>query len=321
MHWILPGLILTFGLAAFSLAKLPDFSGVRGALSLLPLWMILGIAMGAVIVMIMTFQMMASGVQRPLAALRQYVIQNRKRLILLVPGMFLAGLNMVVFMWVKQLLNYLVPFWADPYLAAVDHLIFFADPWRFLTPLDTFGFALFYHRGWFALIIIALLRVLWSAPSDEKTALMLTYFLLWSIFGPIVHTLLPAAGPVFYAHLGYGDRFASLGMTAETQKLADYVWGVYKGGVFGPAAGISAMPSLHIATSAWAVIAMHRFARRWLAVVAALSTLIFVLSVALGWHYGVDGIVGAAGAYFIWRGCLRISRARTGSVQTFAGAA
>ena len=321
LHWFLPGVVLTLGLAAFSLLEIPDYSGVIGALSLLPLWFGIAVAVGGVIILIATFQMMIAGIERPLGVIRDFCITHKRRLLLILPGLLLTGMNMIVFMWVKQLLNYLVPFWADPYLAAADRFIFFTDPWRLLTWLDSFPFALFYHRGWFALMILALLKVLWSPPSDEKTALMLTYFILWSVFGPVVHTLLPAAGPVFYAHLGYGDRFAEFGMTAETQKLADYLWTIYEGGGFGPAAGISAMPSLHIATTAWLVIAIHRFARSWLIPVAALSFMIFVLSVALGWHYAVDGIVGIAATFGLWRACLWCARSRSVWTDTVAGAA
>jgi hypothetical protein len=160
--------------------------------------------------------------------------------------------------------------------------------------------AIFYHRAWFGLMILTLLKVLWSAPSKDKSAIMLTYFLLWSLFGPAIHTLMPAAGPVFYARLGYGGAFSGLVSAQETARLADYLWRVYSGDRFGPASGISAMPSLHIATTAWMVIAIAIFARRWLAPMVVVATLIFLLSVSLGWHYAIDGIAGAAGAVGIW---------------------
>jgi hypothetical protein len=248
-------------------------------------------------------------------------VRHRARLLLILPGILLTGLNMVTFMWVKQLLNYLVPFRADPLLAAADRMIFFTDPWRLLIWLDNWPMALFYHRAWFALMVLLLLKVLMSPPSAEKSALLLTYFLLWSVFGPAVHTLMPAAGPVFYAHLGYGDRFAALSMPPETQEVANYLWRTYRGGSFGPGAGISAMPSLHIATTAWVVIATARFARGWLFPISAMAALITLLSVALGWHYAVDGIVGAFGTYAIWRACLWAVRSRTASTISVAEAA
>ena len=65
------------------------------------------------------------------------------------------------------------------------------------------------------------------------------------------------------------------------------------------------MPSLHIATVAWMVIAVREFAPRWTLPISGAGLLIFLLSVSLGWHYAVDGIVGALGAYAVWRVCTR----------------
>jgi hypothetical protein len=150
-------------------------------------------------------------------------------------------------------------------------------------------------------MILILLKVLMSPPSTQKTAVLLTYFLLWSVFGPVVHVLLPAGGPVFFAGLGYGDQFQDLLMTPKTREVAGYLWGFYTGTGFGPGSGISAMPSLHIATTAWLVIATAIFARNWLIPITLSAILIFVLSVALGWHYAIDGLAGAAGAVVIWQ--------------------
>jgi membrane-associated phospholipid phosphatase len=161
--------------------------------------------------------------------------------------------------------------------------------------------------------------VLFSPPSNRKTGILLTYFLLWSLFGPAVHTLLPAAGPVFYARLGYGARFASMPTVAETSDLAKYLWRIYSSTTFGPGAGISAMPSLHIATSAWMVIAVRVVDRRLVIPMAAAAALIFALSISLGWHYAVDGLVGAAGAVGIWFACDRLLARLKPSAQSQFG--
>jgi hypothetical protein len=38
----------------------------------------------------------------------------------------------------------------------------------------------------------------------------------------------------------------------------------------------------------------------------AAGLLIFLLSISLGWHYAVDGIAGAAGAWGLWRMSLAV---------------
>jgi membrane-associated phospholipid phosphatase len=146
------------------------------------------------------------------------------------------------------------------------------------------------------MMLLTLLVVSKAPPSAEKSAMMLSYFTLWSVVGPLIHALLPAAGPVFFAQMGYGDRFAGLHGSPETQHLTDYLWAVYSGTGFGPGSGISAMPSMHIATTAWMIIGFYVLARRWIAPMAIAGLLIFLLSISLGWHYAMDGIVGATSA-------------------------
>jgi hypothetical protein len=220
-------------------------------------------------------------------------------------------MNMIAFMWAKPLLNHFVPFWADPLLAGADRLLFLGhDPWTLFTWLNSGAAAVFYHRGWFALMIVTLLIVLCRPPSPQKSAAMLSYFLLWSVVGPLVHILLPAAGPVFFDKLGYGSTFAAIAFPAETAIMVDYLWRVYQGAQFGPGSGISAMPSLHIATTAWMIIAIRAHAPRWTGAMAAVGLLIFLLSISLGWHYAFDGIVGAAAALGCYRLCERFYEQR-----------
>jgi membrane-associated phospholipid phosphatase len=65
-------------------------------------------------------------------------------------------------------------------------------------------------------------------------------------------------------------------------------------------AGISAMPSLHVAISFWMILAARSIAPRltWLAV--AYFLFVWIASVHLGWHYLLDGAAGALGVLGIW---------------------
>ncbi|HVI98953.1 MAG TPA: phosphatase PAP2 family protein [Sphingomonas sp.] len=306
--WMVPSIVLTVATGAVALPLMPDLSGVFPAIGILPFWM----TAAAILASIYGFAtMIAARVPRPLAHIRQLVTRDWRWLLMFVFGIFLAGLNMTTFMWIKPLLNYLVPFHADPMLAAIDHALFLGhDPWTLFTWLNTLPMALFYHRVWFILMIITLFGVLTAPASPRKSAMMVTYFALWSIVGPVIHSLLPAAGPIFYERLGYGDRFATLAHVSETREVADYLWSVYTGSRFGPGSGISAMPSLHIATTTWIVLATWHFQRRIMIPVAIAAALIFMLSMALGWHYAADGIVGAAATIGCFRLLLALFRQR-----------
>ena len=86
-----------------------------------------------------------------------------------------------------------------------------------------------------------------------------------------------------------------------TNAVSGYLWNFHVNQMPAVGAGISAMPSLHIATVAW-IYLVFRSHRSKMAPLAGLFALyIFALSVALGWHYAVDGFAGALGAVgFQW---------------------
>lgn len=314
--WQLPSLALTLVSGLVAIALIPSYSGILPALRILPLWMLASAILGG---MYGFLAMAVAGVRDPLARIREAATHDWRRAALLVACVFLAGVNMTTFMWTKPLLNYLVPFWADPLLADIDRALFLGhDPWTLLTSLNSGPMAIFYHRGWFAMMVVTLIAVLSAPPSPEKSALMLTYFVLWSVVGPVIHSLLPAAGPIFFADMGYGDRFAGLHNVSETRAAATYLWTIYAHEGFGPGSGISAMPSLHIATTTWMLIAIRRFAP-WLTVPMLFAAiLIFLLSIALGWHYAIDGIVGGALSIGCYLGFRAVYGSRAGGWRPVA---
>ena len=319
--WWIPSLVLTVALGASALALMPDHAVVMPALMILPLWLSVSAALAAISGFV---ALIAGGVKDPIQHILRSIVNRWRDLVLLAGGITLAGLNMIAFMWTKPLLNHYVPFWADPYLARLDRALFLGrDPWTLLDWLNSMPMAIFYHRGWFGLMIVTLLLVLTRAPSPRKSALMLTYFLLWTIVGPVIHVLLPAAGPAFFERLGYGPDFAAIPLPTEMVEMTNYLWTYYSGNRFGPGSGISAMPSLHIATTAWMIIATRAFAPRWTYPMAAVGGLIFLLSMSLGWHYAVDGIVGGGAALLCYRLCLSgyEGRLRLPSFPTLKGRA
>jgi hypothetical protein len=66
-------------------------------------------------------------------------------------------------------------------------------------------------------------------------------------------------------------------------------------------AGISAMPSMHIAMACWAALALRAYSRKMQWVGWTYVGLIWFGSVHLGWHYFTDGVVGALGALVVWQ--------------------
>lgn len=301
-EWIYAAAVLTALCVVLALGLMPRIDGLLPALRILPAWMLGTVIAG----IIMLFgQMALNKVESPAAEFAKIWRNERPRVFAALAILLLAGLNMVSFMWVKTLLNYLVPFWADPMLARADAAIFLGhDPWRLLAPYVFPQAGQVYHPLWFLIMIVLLAIAAWAPKSPQRSAVLMSYFILWSLAGPLIHCLLPAGGPIFYEAMGYGPRFADITPTPETAGVAQYLWATYSTGSFGAGSGISAMPSMHVTMAAWMVIASAVIAARILVPVALACGVVTMLSVALGWHYALDGIVGGIVALGVYRANL-----------------
>lgn len=268
-----------------------------------PLMPILGWLMFGVFFLIgwMAFRLSLFAVRRvesPAAAFAQDFRILGPRLPILGVGIALASLDLYFFMWLKPQLTALHPFWADTALANVGHFLFGKDPWRYLTFMLNEWVGMMYTPIWFTTVIASMYWLLLQAPKERRARLLVTYFLLWSVLGPIGQTFFSSAGPIFY-HRIYGlPRYDEL--TARLPKVtrlsSDYLWDAYKRGQLAYGAGISAMPSLHVGTVTWGVLVFHR-EQRWLRIMSwGFAIFIAFASVALGWHYSLDGFVAIAGA-------------------------
>lgn len=293
-RWLAPSAGLTVATGAVVLSRIPDRTILLAAMSIYPAWIVAAAVISSICMFV---HLVRLGVARPTLELRRMIVTDRAKAAWATLVVLLAGLNMITFMWMKTLLNFLVPFRAGPWLAQIDHMLFLGhDPWTLLTWLNFPAAGLIYHPVWFVMLILALLIVAWAPASPEKSAMLLSYFVLWSVAGPVIHVLMPAAGPLFYERLGYGSRFAGLHQLPETQEVANYLWAIYSSRRFGAGSGISAMPSMHVAMVTWATLAIAAFAPRLKIPAVGFAALIYLMSIALGWHYAVDGLVGSASA-------------------------
>jgi len=161
--------------------------------------------------------------------------------------------------------------------------------------------ACIYSPLWFRSVLVPLFWFFLQSPSHRHSSAIICYFSLWSVFGPLGQTLASSAGPIFYERIGLGDRYGAMELPTVTRILSDYLWTAYRQRSLAPGAGISAMPSLHIATMVWVVLSLASFRSRWVIPMLGLSLYIYVGSIALGWHYAADGIVGAAGCVVLFQ--------------------
>ena len=146
-------------------------------------------------------------------------------------------------------------------------------------------------------------------------AYLLGFVFVWGIGGNLMAVLLSSAGPVYYQPLGLGADFLPLmehlRAGAEVSpvwalNVQDVLWDGYAND--GPVAGISAMPSMHVASATLAALYGFTFGRLagWL--LTAFAAVIQVGSVLLAWHYAVDGYAGILLALAAWAVARRLVR-------------
>jgi hypothetical protein len=227
---------------------------------------------------------------------------------LALPAMFSA------FTSYKSQLFKIVPYYADPYALDLDRLLHGIDPWRLLQPIVghpwiTVGLNQVYIL-WFGEMFLTLSIGIFIVDQERLRSQFLTaYFFSWGIAGCIAATLLASVGPCFYSAFFHADPYADLFSYLDKTRQIYFVPerdlqaalfdGLRKGGI-GVGEGISAMPSMHVGIAVLNAIFLSRLNRYvgWAAWLFA--ALIFIGSVALGWHYAVDGYVAALLVWLIW---------------------
>ncbi|MEI4486766.1 phosphatase PAP2 family protein [Frigidibacter sp. MR17.14] len=235
------------------------------------------------------------------------------------------------FAFVKAVIPAVVPFTLDPLLATIDAWLHGGtDPWRlahavFGAPRAIFTINLAYH-AWAVLVFFTVVAAAFlDTRGPRRSTYLLAFVLVWGLGGNLAAMLLSSAGPVYYQGLGLGDRFAPLMerlqaadrvMPVWALGVQDLLWAGYVPGA--PGRGISAMPSMHVASS----VLMALYAMQWSRILGLIAWIfaatIMVGSVLLAWHYAVDGYLGAGVALACWRGAgwlaardMRLNKAGT----------
>lgn len=229
--------------------------------------------------------------------------------------LFLGG-----YTWAKSSIPFAVGYGWEATWANADRAIFGMDAWRWAHGLMPDAVApawtLYYAMVWgFALVFSGTLVAAFA--SRRFTATFFTALMLsWLIGGIGLAYAFSAAGPVF-AHLAdpaLGGQFdplhaelarllASDDLVLKSQRYLEAGASVkvaVKGG------GISAMPSMHMATATILICAAWR--TKWLSLALLFWVMTFFGSVYLGYHYAVDAPVAAAVAVACWTAAGRVYR-------------
>lgn len=317
-NWILILVVLLHWMAAVTTGvvnSVPFTSGMVGILG-----MLFGVLLPwfLMILMVWRFGHMALHV-RPDRPLQWFVADLRGTLTdaeRMAGGAFRLGLMVVMvgtFAYLKSIVPHLNPFGWDSYFAELDRLIHGGqDPYILLMaitghPMITTAINAAYHFWLFLVYFVIFLACFAKQHRKEGDTLLIAMALTFILGGNLLATVFSSAGPVYYERLGYGADFAPLMAMLRDSAAISPVWALdvqdalWQGHVAsGPVSGISAMPSMHMASSTLLAIYGFRYARwaGWL--LTGFALLILIGSVQLAWHYAVDSYAGAALAMFCW---------------------
>ena len=225
-----------------------------------------------------------------------------------VAATLLVAIAASLFLPLKFAIPHEVAFWLDRPLAAAERALLGIDPWLALdravgwaaVPMD------WLYGAWLPVQSVMLFLVILARPSPAKSRALTAYSAAWFLLGVAAAALFASAGPLFYDRLLGGNEFAALGETLHRRGVwiavteSDGMWASFAAGNPSPVAGISAVPSLHVAISLWIWLTARTMAPRAAPFAAVYFLLIWVGSVQLGWHYVADGLAGALGMLAIW---------------------
>jgi hypothetical protein len=216
----------------------------------------------------------------------------------------------------KMLIPRFQPYVWDEFFANLDEAIHFGmAPWELFQPLLGYApvtFAIsFVYILWLGVLFLMLYWQLFSTKNPELRArFFLTFVLSWAIQGTLMAIIFASVGPCFYEGLLDSARFVPLmeylREINETYPVwalntQDMLWGDYTSNKLILGGGISAFPSIHVATAFLFMLLGWRTSK----IVGWLTTIFFAFiligSFHLGWHYAVDGYASIIVTFIIWK--------------------
>jgi len=215
----------------------------------------------------------------------------------------------------KGAIAILSPFAWDKDLSAVDRMLHFGRLphewlwWVAQSPLTVRLFNLAYNF-WFVILIASMFTVAIARRDTRlRHQFMLSLMLVWAVGGFFIAMGFSSAGPCYFSRLGFGSDYQplmdALGAANQVYPIwafstQEMLWNGYSGATMG-SIGISAFPSIHVATAVLFALYASRRSRIAGALLWAFAATIMLGSVVLAWHYAIDGYAGALISLTIWK--------------------
>jgi hypothetical protein len=216
----------------------------------------------------------------------------------------------------KGLISYYGTYSWDPFWAETDRKLHFGiDPWRLLQPLLGYPritqLINILYNFWFPILVFFLYwQLIVQKHPGLRMQFFFTFFFAWSINGTLLAILFASGGPCYFEMMT-GNRYFAEQMNYLQEVHRHYgLWSVstqamlqdmYKEDKIMIGAGISAMPSMHVATAFLFFLLTRELNKKVGWIFALYSLLIFLGSVHLGWHYAVDGYFSIITTWLYWK--------------------
>ena len=191
----------------------------------------------------------------------------------------------------------------DPALWQIDRFVHFGlSPSIFAAELvagtPVAGWLDRWYSLWLTTVTGMLAYVFLLPRLDLRRHFAFACAVLW-IVGAGLYLALPAVGPCYAFEELFREVRSEMPRAAAAQAK---LWENYARLVagrdgslkeFNPYLGVGALPSLHVGAQVLFALWARRHARRLFVPLAAAAALTFLASLASGWHYAVDGYLGA----------------------------
>lgn len=230
----------------------------------------------------------------------------------------LAVPTQITFQALKQSIGPTVGFRYDPVLAQLDEALHRGPAWHMFAGLLRSPSALrsidWLYMFWFLALVLVIVWLSWTGRRALRARALLSFLLIWIFGGTIAAWALASAGPCYSDAPQYRELIARLddvGFPLWARFNQRGIWAAQQADQWLAFGGVSAMPSMHVAVAVWmAVVVWHR-SRRLGALLTVYACIVQIGSVVLGWHYAIDGYIGAAIAWFAWSASDRLTHSDT----------
>jgi hypothetical protein len=319
-HRILVALVLSYAAACYAVGMSVGASAVvdiglyNGVFGLLLGVSMMALAVGSII------RVMA---RRPEGSLYEAIWRDlaaswlsRERLATLLVPLLLAPLFFSTFSSFKSLIPVVAPFsWDESFMLLDRWLHFGTHPWVLLqpifgTPMMTSALNAVYNAWYFVMFFIYVWQIVSLKRDVLRMQFLISFVLYWIVIGTGLAMLFSSVGPCYYGRVtGLADPYVPLMQYLQAAAehypvwalpTQEMLWQAYQSKEAALGAGISAMPSMHVAIAVLLALFGWRVSRGLGIALTVFAVLIQLGSVHLGWHYSIDGYASAIAGVAIW---------------------